>query len=66
MNFMVSPSRKLWSCPSTRLRSSNSFAVSHDILGTLQNETRPVSSAIMLDSSSAYRPEDTMAIIAAY
>jgi len=66
MNFMLSPSRKLWSSPSSRLRSSTSFAIFHDFLGTSQNETQPVTSAVVLDSFSAYRPEETMAIVATY
>jgi len=65
MNFMVSPSQKLWST-SSRLRSSTSFAIYHDFLGTSQNETRPVTSAVVLDSFSAFRPKETMAIIATY
>jgi len=66
MNFMVNPSRILWSSPLSRPRSSTSFAIYHDLLGTSQNETHPVISAEVLDYFSAYRPEETMAIIAIY
>jgi hypothetical protein len=66
MNFVLSPSRKLWSSPSSRLRTSSSFAIFHGFLGTSQNETQPVTTTVVLDSFSAYRPEETMTIIATY